>query len=180
MEYKVSPIYGFEQYTIDTNGIVINTKTNKSLAYSVTKNGYTSVRLCKVECGEKVHKRFLLHRLILITFLGVHENPKMCNVDHIDNNPKNNNISNLRWITQSENVKRAYSQGRVISPFAGAHKSQSGIKHCRSRAVIGYNERGEEEIRFESMNLAKLSGYYCARSVKTGWSKCRNLIFKYA
>lgn len=42
-----------------------------------------------------------VHHLVLFTFIGKKPNGHEC--DHIDNNPKNNNLSNLRWITIGEN-----------------------------------------------------------------------------
>lgn len=75
-ENDVSPILGFENYVIDTYGNVINITTGKTLATSKNKGGYVSVRLCKKENSHKIHKRFLLHRLMLVTFKGVDPDPK--------------------------------------------------------------------------------------------------------
>lgn len=50
-----------------------------------------------------VDRSIPVHRLIALTFL---DNPKnKPTVDHIDRNPKNNNLSNLRWATYSEQNK---------------------------------------------------------------------------
>ena len=60
-----------------------------------TKNGYVYVKVNK--------KRYNIHRLIATAF----ELPKeegQDTVDHIDNNPSNNHIHNLRWATRSEQV----------------------------------------------------------------------------
>ena len=58
-------------------------------------------------CGKKynrvrIKKRdYYLHRLIAETFI---ENPlNKPQVNHIDNNGLNNNLSNLEWVTNSEN-----------------------------------------------------------------------------
>lgn len=34
-------------------------------------------------------------------------------VDHIDGNKMNNSVDNLEWVTQSENAKRSYKNGRM-------------------------------------------------------------------
>lgn len=50
--------------------------------------------------GKSVNK--YIHRLVAETFIG--EIPKTHQVDHIDNNTVNNNLSNLRIITIAENA----------------------------------------------------------------------------
>ena len=69
-----------------------------------------------------VKVRFAVHRLVIETFKSIDENPPIpkdewdelpesakaiirscCLVDHIDNNPFNNTIDNLRWCTPLEN-----------------------------------------------------------------------------
>lgn len=50
--------------------------------------------------GEK-NKWFSCHRLVAEAFIPNPEN-KPC-IDHIDGNPENNTVSNLRWVTNQEN-----------------------------------------------------------------------------
>ena len=67
--------------------------------------GYLMVDLYK---DNKSHKRFV-HRLVAIAFIP---NPNgYPNVNHIDNNGKNNLVSNLEWCTQAMNVEHARSLG---------------------------------------------------------------------
>ncbi len=76
------------------------------------------------------HRTIRVHQLVAITFL----NHKPCGhdivVDHIDNNKLNNNLANLRLVTQRENLSR----GRGCSRYVGVSKS-----HNKWRACIYYN-----------------------------------------
>lgn len=48
-------------------------------------------------------KHYMVHRLVLMAFVGFpHSNEYQCM--HLDNNKKNNEIGNLKWGTQLENM----------------------------------------------------------------------------
>lgn len=70
--------------------------------------------------GGKSYGR-LVHVLVLLAFVG--PKPEGTQVCHYDDNPSNNNLSNLRYGTPSENKKDAIRNGRTRghsqSPEAG-------------------------------------------------------------
>jgi hypothetical protein len=47
-------------------------------------------------------KNFFVHHLVAEHFIGARPNNLV--IDHIDRNPLNNNVSNLRYVSQKENV----------------------------------------------------------------------------
>lgn len=176
--YLKKRIPEFPEYSVDTLGVCRNESKGNILSNSTLKRGYKSVRFCKVENGEKIHKRFSVHRLMMQLFVGIHKDEKKCYVDHIDNDPTNNNISNLRWVTQSENVQRAYDQGRAVPPCAMLGKV--GILHAGSKPVIGFDNNGNDIVYFESGSLGAKSGYTnIARAINKGLTS-KGLNFKYA
>ena len=84
------PIKDYEDYLISRNGEVYSTKTKRMLSMAVTC-GYLSFDVSKND----LPKRFLLHRVLAITFIpNPHNYP---NVKHIDGNKLNNAIENLIW-----------------------------------------------------------------------------------
>ncbi|PTK92433.1 NUMOD4 domain-containing protein [Staphylococcus gallinarum] len=71
-----------------------------------TPNGQ-DVRVNLWKNGES--KDFLVHRLVAIAFIPAIEG-KEC-INHIDGNPKNNNVNNLEWCTHKENTNHAFEIG---------------------------------------------------------------------
>lgn len=95
------PCPGYEKfYLISNKGQVksLRHKTVKIMTHCL-RMGYPSVILSN-ENGWK-HKR--VHRLLALAFIDNPQNKP--NVDHIDRNPLNYSLSNLRWCHQGENVR---------------------------------------------------------------------------
>ena len=80
------------------------TKT-RILKHSMTTTGYKKVELTKN--GKRKSKR--IHRLIAKAFIPKVEGKP--DINHIDGNPLNNEIQNLEWCTQRENVLHALEIG---------------------------------------------------------------------
>ncbi len=94
---NLGQIQSIEHIVIKANG---NKQKVKSciISKSIDSRGYHKVTLCKN--GTK--KYFLLHRLIAIHFIENTKNKEF--VNHIDENKLNNNLNNLEWVTNRENV----------------------------------------------------------------------------
>lgn len=70
--------------------------------------------------------RFFVHRLMGITFLENKENKK--EIDHIDGNPSNNRLENLRWATPKENSNNKITVQRMIQSHLGLPSNIKGRK----------------------------------------------------
>lgn len=57
-------------------------------------------------------KKHYVHRLVLEAFCPKHEGRNYTN--HLDCNPVNDNLENLKWVTQEENIRYAIKLGRKI------------------------------------------------------------------
>jgi hypothetical protein len=91
------------------NNITIHRK-GKLISAKPGKTGYCKVCLHKYGFG----KFFPVHRLVAIAFIDNTESKPFIN--HIDGNPSNNNVENLEWCTQSENILHAYKIGSKKAP----------------------------------------------------------------
>lgn len=93
-------IFGDGEYLISNHGRVYSTVTKKFLRTQTNETGYKRIRIQK-------HGAYYVHRLVAECFLRLPTNKGDVNlliVDHIDGNRTNNNVFNLRWITQRENA----------------------------------------------------------------------------
>jgi hypothetical protein len=126
-----------------------NNRTHKGRVLKITKrpNGYNVVHLSK--CNVSEYKS--VHRLVAEAFV-----PKMpgCDiVNHLDNNPTNNNANNLEWTTYKGNMQHATKQGRMHYKPDNLKKAQDAHK----KPVIA--TRGSETLRFDSMVDAERLGF---------------------
>lgn len=86
---------------------------------NITNLGYNRVEL--------INKKYLLHRVIAMTFLP--EYNEELTIDHINNNPNDNRLENLRVCTQKENVNNTNSN--IIKPVRIYFKNNE-IKEFKS------------------------------------------------
>ena len=127
-------ISGATKYEITRCGKLRTLSTKKELALPLTARGYVRVSL---NCDNGKRMSRTLHQLLALTFLP---NPKAYKeIDHIDRNRANNELSNLRWVSRAEQAKnREYN-----------HESK-----LTSRPVWQVSLQGERLQRFESTKKA--------------------------
>jgi len=92
-------IEGFPNYRVSSDGKVYSVSYKKFLKTQTNNDGYETIQVT----NKGVKKDFLMHRLVAIGFIENKDNKQY--VNHIDGNKLNNDISNLEWLTNSENMK---------------------------------------------------------------------------
>jgi hypothetical protein len=92
-------VKGFPNYEVNENGEVWSRITNRFLKPHVSsKDGYLRVVLRK---DGRSYSR-TIHRIVAETFLP-NSDVLPC-INHIDENKRNNHLSNLEWCTHQENM----------------------------------------------------------------------------
>lgn len=79
----------------------IRNRDKKDIAPKVKNNGYLAVKVYG-----SLNRYMSLHRVIMLTWKPTPEAEKLT-VDHLDHNKRNNALSNLEWVTRTENESRA-------------------------------------------------------------------------
>ena len=82
---------------------------------------------------------YLTHRVIW--FLTYNEDPGEYVIDHIDGNPLNNRISNLRKITYEMNSRNRSKQSNNTSGVSGVYLSNNGYGQAYYTAKITVNDK---------------------------------------
>ena len=101
-----------------------------NLSQKLGKDGYLKVLLYK----ENSRKYVMVHRLVANMFIENFYNKPQ--VNHIDANKQNNNVSNLEWVTASENKLHALSLG------------------------IGLLGTGKDNVKSKKVNQISLDGFF--------------------
>lgn len=97
------PVVGWSRYEVSNTGKVREAGTNKPVAqWDHTGRGTTYKRVTLRQEGYRKGAR--VHQLVARAFLP---NPDhLPEVDHKDGNPFNNHVSNLEWVSSSQNLYR--------------------------------------------------------------------------
>lgn len=99
----------FPSYYIDKHGTIYN-HYGKTIAPSVDTKGYLKVALYKD--NQRYTRR--VHVLVAEQFIEKPDNlGKHPVVDHIDQDRTHCSVDNLQWVSQKENIKKSYEQGRI-------------------------------------------------------------------
>lgn len=168
------PVLNYPDYMVYEDGRIWSGKTNKFLKPAYTKSGYASVELFNKEGS----KRLLVHRLVADAYIP---NPNsLPQVNHKDENPKNNHVSNLEWCTAKYNMnygvggKTRHLKIDYSKPIFKEIARKNG--KTVSRPVLQFEKNGIFVKRYESIKSA---------SVETGVDKahisacCKNKPHRY-
>ena len=160
-------INGYNNYYIYDNGDVLNISTNKILKGSIGENGYKYYRLSK----DNNKTMFYAHRLVAEHFL---ENPNFLPiVNHKDGNKLNNQLSNLEWVSYSENTKHAHDNN-LIKQVSKREYYKEDLENEQWRKIYDYNYSISTYGRVRNDNTLLLlkpslvCGYYKVRLSKDG------------
>ena len=119
-------------YEISNTGFVRNKKTKQVLKGRITQSGYLQVSI-KIDAENRFMNRYI-HRLVAQYFLNNGKNKR--EVNHKDGNKKNNQVSNLEWVTSSENQK---------------HRHKIGINKTSQRKIGAIDIDGNLILQYDSI-----------------------------
>lgn len=166
-------------YYISKYGDVYSIHSKKILKQSVDCDGYPIVDI------HKKHKR--VHRLVYLTWIG--EIPKGKQINHKDDNKKNNYYKNLYAGTQKENMKdrsdNKHNSGNLFYLVLFDHDINSIITFCPATEFINYSGHPSKngsikrmfnknwfKKRYNILEFKRVKNRHEIESVTTMWDEC--------
>jgi hypothetical protein len=120
------------------------------------KNNY---KLISIQIKELKPKPIKVHQLISAAFLNYEFNGFNKVVDHIDSNPLNNNLNNLRVVSHRENMskEKTLKSGLPVGVHKQGKKYISQIQINKKCVYLGYYNTIEEASNAYQTKLKSLS-----------------------
>lgn len=121
-----------------TNNLGTRFQQPHIVSFCIAGSGYKMVRLWK---NNKQHNLYI-HRLVAISFISnEYEYPE---VDHIDCDKLNNEMSNLRWCTRTMNQNNPITRMRNSI----SNKNDPRLKERYAKAVVRVSIKNPEDIKY--------------------------------
>ncbi len=146
------PIPELKGYSVSNKGRVRKDSTGQIMVQS--KNG----GYCRITISKHVH------RLVAEAFLKKPQNKDKCWVDHIDGNRSNNDVSNLRWVTPSENALSYGYASRIKNK-----KRKVKATHLDGRTII-FDSRQDAANYFGCSDSEIQYNHLYTKRNKKGWT----------
>jgi len=143
-------------YSVSNTGLVKHTRHNRILK-GYNRNGYLQVTIQK----DNEQSARLVHRLVAAAFIHNDDPVNRIYVDHIDTDPRNNNVSNLRWVTSRENMNNDLTRQNISaghlrkSPRVYMIEIQTGIVNIADNAIAMETSTG-----VKSATVQSIANYY--------------------
>lgn len=151
-----------DYYTITSEGKIFSDNSGEMKLRNKSKTDYQIINLSK-EDGTK--KTFRVHRLVLMAFNLVKDFETL-EVNHIDGNKKNNNLSNLEWVTCSENQKHAFQLG-LQKPRRGEKSNLSKLTKENIEEIFELRKQGKTQKEIADIVKCTPSNISCILKGKT-------------
>lgn len=158
----IQPIPSLPTYYATKDGRIFKYRKRTDDLYQLSDNtrsnsGYKMVQPYK----DGVRKLKYVHQLVLEAFQGARPEGMQC--DHIDRNKDNNSISNLRYVTQSANLR---NRSRWSVPKGYKQYITPKYKKYLVQIAELKNNGIKPAVIAEKLNISPKTVYYASRYIQ--------------
>lgn len=148
-QYRDTNYYALE------DGRIYNKKLDRFVNGYVTNYGYLAI--CYRHKGKQINRH--IHRIVAECFFG----ESSLTVNHKDGNKFNNSVSNLEYVTRSENSKHGHENGLIDNRGEKCGVSKLNdvlVKEIKGKILLGMSDSC----------ISKEYGvsYFCIRDIRVG------------
>jgi len=158
---KSVPIKYNPNYILYEDGRVYSKYKSMFMATWLDTSKYMVIGL-SIDCKKS---KFLLHRLLAEHFVHNPDPEKLVQVNHIDGNKLNNDISNLEWVTAGDNQRHAYETGLKTIP-CGEENGRAILTENQVREIYILFLNGVSNIEISNIYGVEKSTIFGIKSKK--------------
>jgi hypothetical protein len=159
-------IPGFSGYLITPKGIVFSVRRKRCFIVTpqIDARGYLKLKLA---VSTTKLKGIFLHRALMLTF-RYEQGCESLVVDHIDGNPLNNTLSNLRWTTHKGNHANRERLGRTrkLEKHGQSRLTNENVREARRLYKSGALNLSDLAIKY-GISRASISNAVSGETWKT-------------
>lgn len=136
----------YDKYLISNTGLIKSFYNGKLMKLSKNANGYNIINVTDLN---NVRRSELIHRMVMQTFSNYVPFELGYEVNHMDGNKNNNNLSNLEWVTRAENLQHA-RDNKLFKSLIG---EQNG--NCKFTDAQMFEMREFKKLGFKVKDITK-------------------------
>jgi hypothetical protein len=153
---RIRPVVGYKKYFwITETGVLVSKRTKKVLSNYLTDRGYL-YHATKIGGRKGLNKAFKIHRLVAMAFIPNPENKS--DVNHKNGIKTDNNVNNLEWLTNLENIAHAVST-KLQKPLYGEQLSHACFTNKQADSIRRYFRDNPNDISIREfsriMNISR-------------------------
>jgi len=142
-----------KRYIVTSEGEIISTFINAPLKYAFNNNDDLYKRVVLTDESHQKHLLYV-HRIVAFNFIPNSNNYELIN--HKDENPLNNDVSNLEWcnITYNNTYNDLHIKKGLKARGKTAHNKNATLEKYKDKEVLMIDKEGKILNVFDTMGLA--------------------------